>query len=164
MEISTMMQDLKQQMEHLQTDTEMVEQLATKYREQLESAEKFIKESREQISYMQMTIDSMSVLVNMIGNKSESKPEIHESKPEIRESKPESKEKPPKPKVRPVYSRKPKAILRLDAHGNQVGYYRSVNECAKVLGWTNTGVTKTIEHISPEQQIRLKGFVLKYSA
>lgn len=157
MEISTMMQDLKQQMEHLQTDTEMVEQLAAKYREQLESAEKFIKESREQISYMQMTIDSMSVLVNMIGNKSE-------SKPEIRESKPESKEKPPKPKVRPVYSRKPKAILRLDAHGNQVGYYRSVNECAKVLGWTNTGVTKTIEHISPEQQIRLKGFVLKYSA
>ena len=157
MEISTMMQDLKQQMEHLQTDTEMVEQLAAKYREQLESAEKFIKESREQISYMQMTIDSMSVLVNMIGNKSE-------SKPEIRESKPESKKKPPKPKVRPVYSRKPKAILRLDAHGNQVGYYRSVNECAKVLGWTNTGVTKTIEHISPEQQIRLKGFVLKYSA
>lgn len=157
MEISTMMQDLKQQMEHLQSDTEMVEQLAAKYREQLESAEKFIKESREQISYMQMTIDSMSVLVNMVGNKSESKPEIHESKPE-------SKEKPPKPKVRPVYSRKPKAILRLDAHGNQVGYYRSVNECAKVLGWTNTGVTKTIEHISPEQQIRLKGFVLKYSA
>lgn len=160
MEINLMIIDLKRKVEATKLDTIRAEQVAVKLRDQLEATEAVIKENKDSMEAMKMAIDALELL---------SAPALRPSGEPEKDAEPESKPvQEPKQAVAPEksihHSRKPKAIIKCNAKGERIGYYPSVNACAKALGWTSTGVSKLIQSVSVERQIKLKGFSLRYAA
>lgn len=148
MEISAVIAELKTEASRIEPKitnlTEAIEQLRTS----LSAAEQDLAFFTDRLTAVNMSIESLELL-----DKAPVRPACETAdavKPAV------------KPQVN-RYSRKPKRIAKLDARGNRIGTYSSINQCAKAIGWTNAGVRKYIENVSREKQIKLRGFILAWA-
>ena len=158
MEIKTMIIDLKQKIKSVELETIRLETVAKNLRSQLEATEKVIRCNRDDLTAMRMSVESLE----MVGRKEEdrqSQPVRQDPTPVLPASYETREKSRPAPKVNP---RKAKKVVQTGPSGKVITVYSSINQCAKALGWTNVGTRKYIESNSPEKQMKLKGFVLKF--
>ena len=156
MEIRSMVLDLNTKAKRLEEDIGKLTQLAENLRTQLTATEETLRTQTDDLTGIRMAIESLE----MVGHPRE-RPKLNlepDHSTPVLATKEESK---PKPKENP---RKAKKIVKLSPSGAELCVYSSINMCAKALGWTNTGTKKYIESNSPEKQLKMKGFVLKFTA
>ena len=152
MEIRSMVLDLNTKAKRLEEDIGKLTQLAENLRTQLTATEATLRTQTDDLTGIRMAIESLE----MVGHPRE-RPEPENPKP-VLATKGESK---PQPKENP---RKAKKIVKLSPSGKELRIYSSINMCAKDLGWMNTGTKKYIESNSEEKQLKMKGFILRFTA
>lgn len=140
MEISTILNDLRRQMTDAENEVSAMTSLASDLRERLATVEAKIATGNDHLTALRMAVESLEML----------------------ERPRQSPEPAPVKKIQPRGPKAAKQIVRLNPAGEEVGVYRSINQCAKALGWSAPGVRKFIEVISPEKQVRMKGFRLEF--
>lgn len=156
MEISAMIVELKNKIATTETEAARLEQVANELRTKLAAIEPTLKQHRDDLTAMRMSVESLE----LVGGHAEKK--VAPPIPQVAISVTATKEPPrPAPKENP---RKAKKVAQIAPSGKEIRVFASVNQCASQLGWTYNGVKKYIETVSPEKQMRMKGFVLKYKA
>ena len=155
MDISRIIVDLKSQETILSGETKRLEAAVADLRERLTTSESILAQNRDDLAAIRMSIESLE----MVGGKREPAPA-----PAIPVIKTVMEKMPSVPKPKPENTRRAKKVGKFNPKGEKLGEWGSINKCAKEIGWTNTGVSKFIQTVSLEKQIKLRGYYLKYIA
>lgn len=149
MDIKTIIVDLKMKEKALAGETARLEDVVKNLRAQLSASETTLGQHKDDLAAIKMSIESLE----MVGSgRIEPEPVFVATK----------EEKPHKPPV--INTRRAKKIGKFNVKGEKIGEWASINKCAHDIGWTNTGVSKYIQTVSPEKQIKLRGYYMKYVA
>lgn len=154
MEISLMVADLKTQIIAAARELKEKESLANSYREKIKKLEAEIDPLKDRFDAMKMAVESLE----LISPKATVQETIASPEPQyvvqLTADHPIVKSN----------NRKPMRIEKFDPKGKKISEYRSINELAKDMGWSNTSLKKYIESTSKEKQIRLRGYYLAFAA
>ncbi len=160
MDISGIIVDLKSKETILSGETKRLEAVVADLRERLTSSESVLAQNRDDLAAIRMSIESLE----MVGGKREPEAVRKAPAPAIPIVKTVMEKMPSAPKPKPENTRRAKKVGKFNPKGEKLGEWGSINKCAKEIGWTNTGVSKFIQTVSPEKQIKLRGYYLKYIA
>lgn len=153
MDIKTIIADLKMKEKTLAGETARLEDIVKNLRAQLSASETTLGQHKDDLAAIKMSIESLE----MVGSGRIETPRSQE--PVFVTAKEEQPHKPPV-----INTRRAKKIGKFNVKGEKIGEWASINKCAHDIGWTNTGVSKYIETVSPEKQIKLRGYYMKYVA
>jgi len=154
MEISAMVNELKNELVSVTRDLKTKEETADKYRKLLAQVESEITPLRDQFDALKMALDALELVSPSAQSVRQGVADIVLdavgcSKPEIRNI---------------HHSRMPKKIGKFNPKGKKIGEYASINKCAKEFGWSNSSMAKYIESTGRDKQIRLRGYYLEFIA
>jgi len=145
MEITAIITDLNQKISDNSKNIPALEQKVAELRTALAKSEAELQKRTDELTAFRMALESLEML---------GQPPVEIPKVQTVMT--------PAPVQHVKLSRGPKRIVKISAVGKQIGEYRSINQCAKDLGWTAPGVRKFIENIGSDKQLRMKGFILRY--
>ena len=146
MEISLMVSQLKAESDSILSVLNEKKERADTFRAQLEVLDLEIRGLQDRYDAVHMAYEALETVTDVPAEKSAPVAE-------------------PEPVPEPVkYSRRPKKIGQFDAKGKKIAEFVSINQAAKAFGWNNTSMSKYIQNVGKDKQIRLRGFYLEFIA
>lgn len=158
MEISAMVTELKNKAVNLANILQTKETEANSLRDRLHAIEEEIKPLADEFDAVKMAIDALSLVPSASVPVFVAEKQMLEAKIDV----PFEECKNENVAARKNWSRQCKKIGKYNPKGKKIGEFPSINNAAKMFGWSNIAMKKYVEGTTHEKQIKLRGYYLDY--